>query len=309
MKIIIDNQIIKTLAQDSIELMKNPLILDPNNQISLRWPTLLEYLGLGAITNNLTPFDEKAPLFQATLSTLHLDDEEETIFYIYDRLFVENLKGIKDLQELQLSSLLQSLKDCGKHVNEEVKKVFSPTLTSFQQLFNDNPSFAMRDLILYLAWDRMCVCISRLFDSQSSDKKFIRGLGIMKKCLVDSYLHLTKNGETSPSLYRLLESLVFYSMREESLETHTPAEWAVLSQSFQVLKGEEGIADVFYIDDSGVVEGQLQTALECYLTLDPSDKINTRIALASFMLDKLKSEFPEWNYCFQQKEVVSLSKI
>lgn len=44
MEIILDNQIVRLLSENAAETAKIPLIFDQGNQISFRWPSLLEYL-------------------------------------------------------------------------------------------------------------------------------------------------------------------------------------------------------------------------------------------------------------------------
>ncbi len=241
--------------------------------------SLIERLGLGSLFTHFSSFDQTQPLFQACLTVLHTHEDKDTILYLYDRLFTENLNWIRALAPIHPSSL---------------------------QSFDVTPQ-EMHDLILYLAWDRMCICISRLFDHQSSDAKFISGLEVLKECLIESYQHITQQGQTSPSIYRLFEALFFYFMREEQWQKNSPSEWAILTQSFSVLKGEEELGRVSYIDDAVSRIGEPVTS-ERYLTSDSPDKIKARLAFANFMMEKLKLEIPGWNYYLAQKEIISLSQ-
>lgn len=153
----------------------------------------------------------------------------------------------------------------------------------------------MHDLILYLAWDRMCVCTARLFDYQSNDPKFIKGIRVLRDCLIESYQHIAQQGRTTPGIYRMIESVFFYQMREENLGKLLPAQWTILTQSFQALKGQDELADFFYIDDGVTLEKVLKMEeedSECYLTLDSPNRVNARLSLAQCMMDQLKSEVP-----------------
>lgn len=255
------------------------------------WPSLLEYLGLGSIFSNLPSFDQSVPLFQACISTLCASEEEEVVFYLYDRLFAENLNQISALPQINSSFLLQIIKEQQQKKSFEILSVYATSLT-------EKPSETIHDLILYLAWDRMCVCMARLFDYQSKDPKFIRAIDILRGCLIESYQHIAQQGRTNPSLYRMLESLVFYEMREENLENHNDAEWATLSQSFQALSSQDQLLDAHYIDDAVAREkGQeIEEEDSEYLISDSPNRINPRLALAHYMTDKLRSEVANWDY-------------
>jgi hypothetical protein len=297
MKIIVDNQIVKLLSLDAADIMKNPLISDQHNQLTFRWPSFLESLRLGSLFSNLPIFNEREPLFVATISTLHTTEEKEVVFHIYDHLFIENLNQIKALGQIQPSFLLEA-------INKEKEKgaFFSLIFDSYEKAFIENRSHAIHDLILYLAWDRMCVWIARIFNYQSGDLKFIKNLRILKECLVESYQHITFQRKTAPGVYRMLEAVFFYQMREENLQKHTPSEWELLTKSFSVLKGELELADFFYIDDAILSE----ESSECYLTQDSQDRVALRLALAQYIVDKLKTEFSHWGYTLRRKKIIHL---
>lgn len=223
--------------------------------ISWRWPTFLESKDLGSLFPLLPEFEPAEPL-----RILHEGDREQ-IIYLYDCLFAEVLGQIKDLSEL---------------------KIALPEKTT------------RHDLILYLGWERVCMLISQVFDYQSTDPKLIQGLEVLKECLIETYLHLVKDGKTTPSLFRLLETLFFYEMREENLHKHTEEEWTVLNQAFPLFK--EGLADFFYIDDMDDEEA-------VYLTSELEDQVNTRLAFAHCMVSKLKREIPSWPIEIKPKKI------
>lgn len=310
MKIIVDNQIARFLAQNSTKVMEDPLLSDAENHISFRWSSLLEYVGLGSLFSQLPAFDQTQPLFQASLTTLSANEEKEVIFYIYDRLFAEILTQIKSLPQINADFLLQAIeKQQQKSSFLEVEKALLPTLSHYAEALLENEPYMMHDLILYLGWDRMCVSLARLFDYQSTNPKFIKGIEVLKDCLLESYQHISRQGQVTPSLYRLLESLLFYQMREENLQKHTDEEWEILSKSIKILKEQDKLADFFYIDDA-VVEGQTEIVKEnsecCFMTLDSSENVTTRITFVQYMLEKIKSEDPQWNYALSLKEIVYL---
>lgn len=310
MKIVVDNQIAKILSHDAAKIVKNPLIAHPENYISFGWPSLLEYLQLGSIFVNLPVFDQATSIFEVTVSTLCENQEKEDVFYIYDSLFAENLNHIKSLPQINASFLLQSIQEQRQQSSfKEVEKALSPSLAAYEVALREKTSHTMHDLILYLAWDRMCVWMARLFDYQSTHPQFIKGLEILKECLIESYQHIAQQGRTSPGIYRMLESFVFYAMREENLQNHTEIEWKVLSQAFQALKAPDEIVDCFYIDEAVILKDRLKAEeenAECYLTLDFPDRVKSRSALAQYMMDKLQSTTPQWGYVLRPKKIVYL---
>lgn len=310
MKIVIDNQIVKMCGQDAAKIIQNPLLSHPDHCISFGWSSLLEYLGLGSVFSHLPVFDPTHPFFVACISTLYTNKDKETFFYIYDRLFAENLNQIQALPEINASFLLQAIKkEREKSSFLEVKKVFVPTLVAYEAALLAHTLDTMHDLILYLAWDRMCVCMAHLFNYPSTDPKFINGLDILKECLIESYQHIAQQGRTSPGIYRMLEALFFYQMREENLQKHTDADWILLNQSFPVLKSEDQLADFFYIDEAMIAKDKLKNEEEnpaYYLTLDSPDRVHARLALVQYMLEKLKSINHQWNYVLLPKKIVYL---
>jgi hypothetical protein len=301
----VDHQIVQLLAYDPAQILKNPLLSDPDNRIHFGWPSLLEYLGLGSVLSSLPAFDETKPLFAACVSTMYVNEEKEVLHHVYDRLFAENLNQVRTLPQIKASFLLQAIREQREKPSfGKVEKVVSPALAVVEAALIENESHAMHDLILYLAWDRMCVCMARLFNYQSTNPKFIQGISVFKECLIESYQHIVEQGRTSPGIYRMIEALFFYHMREENLQKHTAAEWAVLSQSFHVLKAQDELVDFSYIDDAVMQE---EESSELYLTLDSPEIVGRRLALAQCIMDKIKAEIPELEYELQPKKIVYLT--
>lgn len=310
MKIIIDNQIVKLFVSNPAAILNNPLIANADNQVNFRWPSLLEYLHLGSVVSTLPAFGPNEPLFEACISALCTTEEREVLFHLYDRLFAENLRQIQALEQITPSFLLQAIHE-QRHKTYflEAKIALAPTLAAYEASLTENASHTMHDLILYLAWDRMCVYMARVFDYPSTDPKFLKGIGVLRDCLIESYQHIAKQRRTTPGIYRMLEALLFYQMRAENLEKHSASAWAALSQSFQVLKAQDELVDLFYIDDAVISKKELNVEgdnSECYLTLDTSDRINIRLSFAQCMMDQLKSEVPNWYYTLRQNKIVSL---
>lgn len=209
-----------------------------------RWPSFLKYLGLGSIFSNLPPFDQTQPLFVACVSTMHANTEKEVLFYMYDRLFAEVLTQIKNLPEINAPFLLQAIEQKRKTPSFlEAEKVPSALLTAYETAFKEKSADTIHDLVLYLAWDRMCVWMGSLFNFQSANPKFIQGISHLKECLIESYHHIAQQGKTSPGTYRLIEALIFYQMREENLQKHSAEDWALLNQSFRLLKNQDELVE------------------------------------------------------------------
>jgi len=307
MKVVVDNEIVKILAHDPSQVMKHPSIIDPENCLSFGWPSFLEYLELGSLFTNLPVFDQANSLFQACLSALCVNEEKEALFHLYDHLFADHLTQIKNLPQITAPFLLDAIKtQRQKPVFLVAEKILFPILAHFERELIEETSNTMHDLILYLAWDRMCVCLGKLFDYQSADPKFIKGLEVFKECLIESYQHIFLQGRTSPGIYRMMEALLFYQMREENVQKHTAAEWATLAQSFPLLKKQDELADFFYIDEA-VTSTSSQNSDCNYLTLELPEKVNSRLNFARLMMEKLAEEVPQWNFILEPKKIICIN--
>ncbi len=311
MKIIVDNQILKMWVLDLLEEKKLSVLSDSADPLILRWPSLLMSLDLGDIFSKLPTFDEKNPLFQATVATLSETEEKEVVFHIFDQIFVENLNQIRSLSPIRGPFLLEAIhkKQTMFRPKKMMEKLYN-ALESYKIAFLHHSEETMHDLILYLAWDRMCVAMSRVFNYPSIDPKFLSSIRILKECLLESYQHISQQGRTKPGLFQLLQALFFYEMREENLPKHTSTEWEMFTRSFPALKAEEELIDFFYIDDA-IFGGEEQEAesecSEVYVTLDSSNLVSLRTALAQYMVEKLKKEVPPWNYSLSAQKIVHLS--
>lgn len=309
MNLYIDNQIVKILVQDPARVTENPLFAAADAHIHFKWPALLEYLGLGSLFSSLPPFDETQPLFRACIETLSANAEKEVIYYVYDRFFAEMLNQINVLSEINHIQLLQKLKDQRSKSSSSVQQVLSDTLNAYETALIERPSETMHDLILYLAWDRLCASLAILFDYQTNNLIYIQGLAYLKECLLESYQHITEQGRTSPSLYRMIEAFFYYQMREENLQKHSKADWSLLSQSFPSLMGQNELNDCLYIDNAVISTAKpnhVENVQECYATLDSPEKVQIRQRLSHYMLDQLKKEVPNWPYSLRQEKIVFL---
>lgn len=310
MKIFADKQLIKSFAQIPHTIAKQSTILKLPSPITLEWPSLFAYIGLEALPKNIPTFDENEEIFQTCLTVLHEDKIDGMLFNLYDRLFAEYLTYIKSLPEINAAFLANKIQEEQQKASFlVVSKWLAPSLSNYERALIHNPSQIMHDLILYLAWDRMCVALGRLFDYQTTDAIFIRGLETLRKCLVESFQHITAQGKTSPSFYRLVEALFFYEMREENLDKHADNEWALLSQSFSVLLPQYELVDCYYIDNCLSLKNEAGDAMiqDRYLTFESKEKMDKRLELMLLMVQKLNAETDlEWKYSLRSSEIVYL---
>jgi hypothetical protein len=308
MKISVDNQIVRLFFHDTEKVLDSPLSSDESGHLNLDWPSLFEYLELGQVLSRLPSFDKSQVLFTACISALTEVDNPEDLFYIYDSLFTKMIEQVKSLPEVDASFLLQKMEEKKNKLSFwEMEKILSPALTAQEKVLKETPLEAMHDLVLYLAWDRMCICMARIFDYPSTHPKFLDNLKKLKWCLIESFQHIASQGRTTPSFYRLIEALFYYLMREEHLSLHPEADWELLTKSFPVLKDSNELVDVFYIDHALVPESAMQEGSFCHLTVDPPEVVQSRLALANYMIERLKQEIPQWNYALRPGNIIHLS--
>jgi hypothetical protein len=307
MKISIDNQVVQLLVNDQEGFLKNSLKEQKEGILSFSWPSLLAYLGCGDVLTRFSSFDRESPLFTATVSALCEVNNQDDLFYVYDSLFTEMLKQVKSWPEIDAAFLLKKIEEKKKALPFfDMGETLFLTLTSHEKALRDDTHRAMHDLVLYLAWDRMCVCMSRLFDYQTDHPMFLRNLKGLKWCLAESYQHILSQGRSRPSFFRLVEALFYYQMREEHLQHHTESEWALLSQSFPVLKKPDELVDFFYIDHAIVPDVDQQSGAICHFTLDLPEVVQSRLELARYMMSHLEKEMPQWKCALTSSRIVHL---
>ena len=296
MKISIDNQIVRLFSEDAEKILSGPLG-KPDHYLNFNWPSLLEFL---EVRPQFIAFDKTHPLFLASISALCEVKNPEDLFYIYDSLFTEMLRQVKALQEIDPAFLLQKIEEQKRKPSfEQLKEILSPALAEQERALQKNTADTMHDLILYLAWDRMCICMLRLFDSSCAHPEFLQNLKKLKWCLIESYHHIASQGRTFPSFYRLIEALFYYQMRKEHLHLHSEADWNLLTRSFQLLKDPNELVDFFYIDHGIISDSKKEKEPLCHLTLDPPELVQSRIILAEYMIGPIKEIFPKWNFNLQ----------
>lgn len=300
MKAFIDNKLLRKITSSDvensfIESCRNTGVIaqDQSVKLNLPWPSLLEYIHLGMLIETLPKFDENNALFSYLISPIDLS--ENVIIELYDQIFIECLTLIKSLPEINSTVILQKIRQNKK------PSLFTASLDYYEKILLENPYNAIHDLILYLAFDRVCICITNLFENMSSQ---IKKLNILKECLIESFQHITQDGKTSPGFFRLVEAIYAYQMREENLQGYSDAEWLLLCQSVSALKSREALIDVFYIDSCIVnLEEVTEKNLIKVFTADSPDIVTARLSLAEYVMKKLKIEIPEWRYTLSSSEI------
>ncbi|MES2200271.1 MAG: hypothetical protein V4489_08915, partial [Chlamydiota bacterium] len=276
MKAFIDSKLLRKITSSLnenflLESCKGAGILSPNESIEVifSWTSLLEYIGLGTLFETFPKFDEKSPLFSCLTS--HLDLQSDIIVELYDQIFIECLTQIKSIPEINPVFLLQQIR-------KKKSPLFNSALSHYDELLTKNPYNAIHDLILYLSFDRVCVYVTALFEHMPSQ---IKRLEILKECLIESFIHITKDGRTSPGFFRLTEALYAYRMREEHLQSYSDPEWLILCQSVSALKSREALMDVFYIDYALNEENEPSIVF----TMDSPDIVKSRLNLVKYILE------------------------
>lgn len=318
MKAFLDNRLIQRMLADEAESGKNTLLEigrhagilanEQNLEIVFGWPSLLEYLDLGSLFETFPKFDKQNPLFAFITSSLSLDSEQDFLFRLYDQVFVECLTQVKALPQIHPTFLLDHMQ------KKRHSSLFSRSLDHYEKILTEDPANTLHHLILYLAWDRVCVYLALVFEHIYPDLKSRKGIELLKECLLESFQHITEQGRSAPGFFRLLEALYAYRMREENIQTHTDAEWLVLCQSSRALRPRENIPDVFYMDAAVVDERKLKSLNKAreplrVFTLDSVDKVKATLSLADYMIEKLKIEVPDWPYVLCPIEIICLKEV
>ena len=294
MKTYIDSRVMR-----KAEGLKELVIGDDQDWIFFGWSSLLKYLNMEPLFENFPVFNEENDLFSFMILAIARDEKEEFIIRLYDQVFVECLTHVKAIPQIQPEFILAEIRK-----NQSKNKKISFSLDEYEQLLLETPYEAIHSLILYLAWDRVCVNLTKVFEYVFLDLKGRKGLETLKKCLVESFLHITEQGKSLPSFFKLKEALYAYQMREENLQIHTEEEWLVLCQGLGVLEHGGDLSDVVYID-AALGKGLEPVKI---VTLDPTEEVKIGLSLGRCLVGKLKKEFPEWQYDFAPLEIVCLKE-
>ncbi|MBN9377156.1 MAG: hypothetical protein BGO14_04760 [Chlamydiales bacterium 38-26] len=310
MHIIPDKSTIKNLKnRDSagLESVLSNLFNDLTSpEIHLTWPSFLEYIEGGPIFDNFPAFSQKNALYRLITQLLPLEKEKDYLIEVYDHVFAECLTHVKALPQIQPDFLIESIQKKRKqiHDNPFQNQFFLPLLDTIHHRLVQNPYELMHNLVLYLAWDRVCMNFAMIFEYTESDpSKIQKGLELINTCLTESFQHISDQKKTIPSFYRLIEALFAFNMRDENLKIHSEEDWQILCQSFNSLHAREELMDLPYIDLA--MQGNAETSLEplLFLTTDSKEKVNSSYALTNCIIKKLKQEIPFWKYDLAKKDL------
>jgi hypothetical protein len=277
-------------------------------QILLSWPTLLEYLDLGSLLAKFPPFDKNNGLFAFLMSPQAEEAESELLVQVYDQIFVECLTDVKGLPQVDQSFLLDQIQ---KKRLLASSQPFLGSLEFYEKLLIENPYHTMHDLILYLAWDRVCVYIATAFESIPANPKAGKVLTLLRDCLVESFQHITQQGRTRPGFFRVVEALYALNMRPDRMQEHDEAQWLLLSKGSVALQPRERLADTAYVDTTVIAKQLVESGDENPMhvfTMVPAATIEAGLDLARATMARLGSDVPGWQYTLGPVEVVCLKE-
>jgi hypothetical protein len=314
MKVFIDNKLLRKLSdshskKEEIAFIESCVAAgilkdDQQMQVAFGWPSLLEYLDLGSIFETVPKFNIQNKLFALIISNLALDAEKEILIRLYDQIFVECLTEVKALDQIHPTFLLNQIK---KKRQSHSVGIFALSLDHYERLLIENPYNTIHDLILYLAWDRVCINLAILFEQPELNIR--KGLDVFKECALESFLHIAGQGRTIPSFFRLMEAIYAFKMRQDNLQSHTESEWLTLCQSSRALKDRNVLPDVYYIDAALIdVKSNTDRDLAKVFTMDSTEKVKAALSLADYMIEKFKMEVPGWHYALGPVEISFVSE-
>lgn len=292
MNFFIDNALIRKVNEnkDNLLFIKETCLrtsmVQENEKwgVCLTWPSFLEYCQLGALYSSVSIFGDQNKFSDLIIETLSSKFDKELLFALFDQIFVECLTQVKDLSVVQQPFLLNQIKKKRDGFSSTEKELFEFSLNHFENSLIAQPYQTLHDLILYLAWDRVCFNLSIVFENQSTNIDFINGVKTLKDCLVESFLHIFSEGKTSPSFFSLIEALYSFHMREEYIQSYSEPDWMVLCQSSQALRLRDHLPGVPYVDEA------LKNQSLKVLTLDSIEKINATQILAKYVIKLLEKE-------------------
>lgn len=316
MKVFVDNQLIQKIVQTKDQNLKEiflnewakaaPNYTEDSLQFILGWSSLLTYLNWDSLFENFPLLNEHNKIFCSVIEVLSMDSEKEVIVYLFDQIFVECLNQVKGLWQVNAEALLERIQHKRQEVSFSPEDPFSYALESYERMLSEDPKGTLHDLILYLAWDRVCVYLAAIFDHTSL--KIKNGLTILKECLIESFQHIITQGKTVPSFFRLAEALYAYQMKDENLQNYSAVDWLTLCQSSNAIMPRENIVNASFIDFSVMMQSNLNKFSLVALTLDSVEKVKACLTLADYTMAKLKTEIADWQYTFRSREIVCLKK-
>lgn len=267
MKIYVDNKVLKeVVAGESFAQLKEA-------EIEFPWPSLLAYLGQENLFANFPEFNDSHPLFNVFVEAIKGKAKPEEFIYLYDQLFAETLSALKNLPIISSQFFLEALN------KESPPPALVKTVAEWQDRFLHHPKSTLHDLMLFLGWDRVSVALATLFEYPFKESHSLENLEVLKDCLMESFDHITADGKSKPSLFRLMEASWAFKMRDEFLQNYSEDEWKVISQSAPILQPRDKLPDIYYIDENqNTLLGE-----NIFLTSSTPEKVRTALKLADLI--------------------------
>jgi hypothetical protein len=312
MKTYIDNDLIKYLIVtpeiNFLDFQKTCYGNDlSTSKFSFSWHFLLEYLDFSDLFESLPIFDDQNRLYLAIIKTLETELDKDLIIEMYDKLFAECIRQIQTLAEINASYILQLIEEKQRSMRIPEHQLIGSQLNHYLETLVENPKNALHDLTLSLAWDRMCVYLAIILESQSqSSEAFLKNIQILKSCLIESFIHIDSQKKSKISFFRLMEAIFAYEMRPERLDTHSEEDWLLLSKCGKALRSRNIPVSIYYIDYAlhKISEKIAKVDVKVF-TMDSTDIINTSLLLADFVIRKLQMEGP-FEYSLSATEIVKV---
>lgn len=295
MKTLIDYRLVQKIVADNDA--KNVVsLLEGASEVVLGWTSFLECIGLRSILDKFPEFDEKNKVFVLIKDILSTAPERELVIRLYDQIFVECLTQVKALLDVDPAYFLDQIE------RKRASFPFPEAFNFYEKAFTERPYEIMHDLTFHLGWDRVCVYIAALFDGGFA------GSQIFKECLVESFIHIKKEGKTSPGFFRLIEALYSYYLRDENIHMHKEEEWLILSKGSASLQAREELISIPYIDGFLTDVAKDKSAIGKILTMDSMDRVQTSLNLAECIIQKLEKEDSNWDFQIEPMEILCLKE-
>lgn len=280
-------------------------------QLNYYWPTLFGLLEMENLFENFFTLEEDNPLFKAIITALNNPLNADLLMRLYDQIFVECLTHVKNMPQINDLSLIKKIKE-HKHLEtmQQFNELTAPLFDYYTNYLTHHRCEAMHNLILFLAWDRVCVNLAIIFEHDPSSTSIREGLNLLKACVLESFQHITSQKKSAPSFFRLLETLYADAMRQENLDHHTEAGWKILCQGAALLKPREQLADLFFIDGA-IKEVSAQESLEqdslSFISSRSNEEIEAGVNLANYLNLEVKNWMKDWPYLVKKVDVFPVS--
>lgn len=312
MKSFVDNELLKYLVTSSevhfLEFQKTCGSYFSNSKFHLPWNSLLEYLEISNLFESLPIFNDQNRLYIAIIKTLETELDKSLIIEMYDKLFAECLREVQTLSEITASNILQLIEAKQRSMSIPEHLLVGPQLNHYGEILTQQPQAALHDLILNLAWDRMSVYLATIFENPNSTEPYLKGIQTLKECLIESFIHIDRQGKSKISFFRLMEAIYAFEMRPERLDLHSEEDWQLLSKCGQALRSRNIPVSIYYVDYALYpgLEKPAKIDLKAF-TMDTDEVVTAILLLANYVVKKLKTEEPSFEYVIGATEIIKMN--